>query len=258
MFEADADKVLECTTLDIADCKSIQRSIKRVKNNLLLLKGERVRRRKLRNRSRDDKRIEQSDVEYGFQYNDDTFLDVREGTFELVGKPDWRTVASYSGYYAGFVLVLCHTTRQAMIRRYAKYDGCSSCGYGGYGSSTGIDDALGNVSDSCVITLKQMLFRASHLIDPHMTRRRLSPEDYHYRPLVCLYTNFIWHMSPEREPYRDVQAERKEYNEEIWKAIVRVQAVWRGWLFRCRVLYNPHTDIGQRYLQRQWQSLQKI
>ena len=257
MFE---DKVLECTTLDIADCKSIQRSIKRVKNNLLLLKGEKVRRRKLRNRSRDDKRIEQSDVEYGFEYAEEEYTHTEyEGTFELVGEPDWKTVASYSGD-TGCFLVLCHRTRQAMIRRYGTYDGCSSCGYGGYGSSTGIDDALGStsVTDSRVITLKQMQFRASHLIDPHMTQRRLSPEDDHYRPLVCLYTSFIWHMSPEREPYRDVQAERKEYNDEIWEAIVRVQAAWRGWLFRCRVLYNPHTDIGHRYLQREWQSWLKI
>ena len=40
-------------------------------------------------------------------------------------------------------------------------------------------------------------------------------------------------------------------------AIVRVQAVFRGWLFRHRVLYNPHTRIGQLFLPRYLMSLNR-
>lgn len=36
---------------------------------------------------------------------------------------------------------------------------------------------------------------------------------------------------------------------------VWLQALWRGWYLRHRVLYSPHTEpLGRRYMLRTWQS----
>jgi len=45
----------------------------------------------------------------------------------------------------------------------------------------------------------------------------------------------------------------KYYDPARYRCIVKVQAMIRGWLFRHRVLYNPHTEIRQRFLMQGWQ-----
>ncbi len=96
-----------------------------------------------------------------------------------------------------------------------------------------------------------MAYRARHHIDPSMTVRQLRPDDHDYKPLACLYTAYSWYDKITRSVSSThilAHWHCKYYDPERYRCIVKVQAMVRGWLFCHRVLYNPHTKIGQRFL----------
>ncbi|CAL8462593.1 g2126 [Coccomyxa elongata] len=92
----------------------------------------------------------------------------------------------------------------------------------------------------------------------------VQPEDRDYHSLVTLYAAYTLFHSRVVQPFclgewpsrRAVCAlvawRPREWTRRRYKALVRVQALWRGWHFRQRVLYLPHTELGRRYLLQAW------
>ncbi|BDA46462.1 hypothetical protein COCOBI_08-5550 [Coccomyxa sp. Obi] len=120
------------------------------------------------------------------------------------------------------------------------------------------------------IDYKEFLTAAQRLIDPATMRRpamkllRVQPEDPRYHSVVTLYATYkLFHSMvvrklssrgwPSRPAVRALAAWRpKHWTQRRHEALVRVQALWRGWHLRHRVLYSPHTELGRRFLLQSW------
>ena len=86
---------------------------------------------------------------------------------------------------------------------------------------------------------------------------------------AALSSMYIWyhmhHLQPMRKslpalilgrPVRALARWRSvQLSSALLRSITKVQAAVRGWLWRHCVLYNPETQLGQRYLLRQWHCL---
>lgn len=62
--------------------------------------------------------------------------------------------------------------------------------------------------------------------------------------LLKIFQCFMIHGWPQRKTV---------ITKKFMTSIVRIQAVFRGYLFRHRILYSPHTDIGRRFLLKQFE-----
>ena len=138
---------------------------------------------------------------------------------------------------------------------YDSEDGCPSCGEGGVSSTEGITEAVNR--DRHILHWKQFERHAMDMIDPCMTSRRLHRMDSHYIPLSILYSTFRYIVFSTQ---RDLSKIGYSWKARVWtpwryKAIIKVQALIRGWLFRHKVLYNPNTEIGRRYALAQWKAI---
>ena len=76
----------------------------------------------------------------------------------------------------------------------------------------------------------------------------------HNEALSALHATLLWRWSQYLSAGSSAPWQIRVWTPERNRAIVRLQAHVRGWLFR-RSLYSPHTELGQR-LQRLWAAFQ--
>lgn len=172
---------------------------------------------------------------------------------------DWFLLVKYkAGKYrhcGGYCLTYCPCTGQVVMSTYDSEDGCPSCGEGGVSSTEGITEAVNK--DRNILHWKQFERQAQDMIDPCMTIRQLDRMDSHYIPLSILYCTFQYIVSFTQ---RDLLRLGYSWKARVWtpwryRAIIKLQAFIRGWLFRHKILYNPNSDIGRRYISAQWKAI---
>ncbi|CAL8462549.1 g2082 [Coccomyxa elongata] len=204
------------------------------------------------------------------------WLQQQGAPWQYFDKQGWKIVATchpkscrYYGWSdQGRFLAYNIHRREVMLSEYSSGGGCSSCGYGAIGSEDAImsilDKPAGNPRQKpFVASAEEFLDYAQRLVDPAMTHRQAMPEDVGYQSLVTLYTMYIlfyfrvarclYLHGREQVGIAHVAAWTLiEWTQHKLDALVRLQAAWRGWHFRQRVLYSPHTELGRRYLLRAW------
>ncbi|CAL8462535.1 g2068 [Coccomyxa elongata] len=146
---------------------------------------------------------------------------------------------------------------------------CPTCGFGGVDSEDAMIDILEQpyaapMGKAFLASAEEFLECAQRLVDPAMKLRRAMPEDMGYHSLVTLYAMYtLFYSRVLRRPPLSHRREHvefaqiaawspREWDLHRYNALVRLQAAWRGWHFRQRVLYSPHTELGRRYLLRDW------
>ncbi len=250
--------------------KRIEREIKRLQADLLEVRQHRRQNRKVRKALRqtpwlDDLRALED------QLDDDEQAGASEScpeeaeacpvAWELTDQPGWIVLATYSAgsrrsRRGGYFIAVNPACQQVALDRYESHWGyCETCDAGAVYSNQDIEEALGGGRPLMQVSCYTMAYRARHHIDPSMTVRQLRPDDHDYKPLACLYTAYSWYDKMTRSiSSTQILAHWrcKYYDPERYRCIVKVQAMIRGWLFRHRVLYNPHTKIGQRFLMQGW------
>ncbi|CAL8462551.1 g2084 [Coccomyxa elongata] len=159
--------------------------------------------------------------------------------------------------------------RVVLLSGFRSGGGCPTCGNGDIESEDEMMDILEQASGApmgsiFLASAEEFLECAQRLVDPAMKLRQAMPEDVGYHSLVTLYAMYtmfysrVVRRSPlshrrERINFASVAAwSPREWDLAAWNAPVRLQAAWRGWHFRQRVLYSPHTELGRRYLLRAW------
>lgn len=252
--------------------KRIERDIKRLQADLLEVKQHRRQNRKARKVLRqtpwlEDARALQDQLDDDEQAGaSESCLEEAEAcpvAWELTEQPGWIFLATYSAgsrgsRRGGHFLAVNPACQQVALDRYESHWGyCETCDAGAVYSNQDIEEALGGGRPLMQVSCYTMAYRARHHIDPSMTVRQLRPDDHDYKPLACLYTAYSWYDKMTRSissTQIDILAHWrcKYYDPETYRCIVKVQAMIRGWLFRHRVLYNPHTKIGQRFLMQGW------
>ncbi|KAG0585431.1 hypothetical protein KC19_2G011100 [Ceratodon purpureus] len=173
-----------------------------------------------------------------------------------------RATGKRRGRDGGWFLVVDPATRMAALQRYQSRDGCESCDWNLLSSDDGVSEALEPALELAVPCL-EMYRRAKLCVDPKLTLRRMRKDDLGYDAVMALYASYlVFHeqtfLAGERQPSSCPWPEWKchRWSGRAVRGVVKVQALWRGFYFRKRVLFNPHTAIGRRFLERQWQRLQ--
>ncbi|BDA46417.1 hypothetical protein COCOBI_08-5100 [Coccomyxa sp. Obi] len=211
---------------------------------------------------------------------------VQGDPWENIDGQGWKIVAVYRNrkhrFYAygwpydraggGRFLAYNVHRRVVLLSDFTSGGGCSTCGNGEIESDDAMMDILGHppvyagwrlpfeLGKPLVTSAKDFLDYAQRLVDPAMQLRRAMPEDVGYRSLDALYATYILfyskvlsHLSGEQSDFTPVATwSPKEWTPLRYNAVVRLQAACRSWLFRQRVLYSPHTELGRRYLLRAW------
>lgn len=177
------------------------------------------------------------------------------GTLELTRVPDvYDVVARFSSNSArvGWCLIVNPVRGTVAIRKYSK--GCSTCAPSSCWASNW--DEHDPFHDA--VPMSVMLRRAETLDDPSLPGRPMLPDDHGFSAVQAMYVQFtmlcveasawptdlvhvVWMSSP-------WYSERHVWSETRYRALVRLQACVRGYLFRKYVLWSPHTDIGHRFL----------
>lgn len=194
-------------------------------------------------------------IETGFEiianYSEDDCYDFRNIAGEKV-----RMHTRSGGYF----IALNWKKQLILLDRYHSEDGdvccCSSCGgWEGVSSTKGIIRACNFRADRA-ISWKNMKHYALHNIDPFMTLRQLNQEDLHYRAICCLYSSFLWYANMSHGyVFHGPPWIQQNFDVLIWISVVKIQAAFRGWYFRHRVLYSPHTEIGRKFILAQYYDL---
>ncbi|BDA46418.1 hypothetical protein COCOBI_08-5110 [Coccomyxa sp. Obi] len=155
--------------------------------------------------------------------------------------------------------------RVVLLFGYWSGGGCPTCGYGGVESEDAMMDILEqafgvSTEKPFMASAEDFLDYAQRLVDPAMTLRRAMPEDVGYRSLDALYATYtlfysrvLRRLSSSRGHKHVDTAIVAAWSPREWTPLgYNSVAMWRGWLFRHRMLYSPHTDLGHRYLLRAW------
>ncbi len=252
--------------------KCLEREIRRLQADLLDVKQQRKKKCKAKSSLRQDKwleNIQQFPEEFGIEDVDALESEDRDIAWALAEEdpqiPGWIMLAQYSaGNYGhrqgGHFLAVNLLRQEVILDRYESHQGfCDTCDYGARESHDDIEEALGGGRPLARVSCDTMAHRAKHFIDPSMTVRQLRQDDHDFAPLACLYTVYSWYaktnnmrlsLSSYRSSWRCKYFFPKRY-----RAIVKLQAMIRGWLYRHKVLYNPQSEIGRRFLLRGWESM---
>ena len=172
---------------------------------------------------------------------------------------DWLLIVKFrnrNGTYrcGGRFLAYNPSTGHVVLAKYDSDNGCSSCGEGAEPSWSGITNAVRK--DHHKMHWTQLANWANKMVDPSMTSRRLDSRDFGYVPLSIIYATFRYLISS-----RDLSQIAYQWTPRVWtprryQAVIKVQAMVRGWLFRHKILYNPETVIGRKFVMAQWKALQ--
>ncbi|CAL8462550.1 g2083 [Coccomyxa elongata] len=202
---------------------------------------------------------------------------LHEGPWRYIDKQGWKIVGTYhvKSWRPGdwndqgrFLAYNIHR-QEVLLSGYASGGGCSSCGNGAVESEDAIMGILAQPAGTpaqkpFVVSAEEFMGYTQRLVDPAMTLRREMPEDVGFQSLVTLYTVYtVFYSRVVRRLYLSYGREEvsiaqvaawtpKEWTPRQNKVVVRLQAAWRGWHLRQRVLYSTHTELGRRYLLRAW------
>ena len=253
------------------EAKQLEREIKRLQADLLNVQRQRKNKCKARKQMRQYRLLEISQelpeqIDIGeVDVTDAEATSVAwQATEEDLYTPGWLMLAKFSAGRnrwrgEGHFLAINLLHRQVVLDKYKSEDGCYSCGYGAVYSHDDIQETLGGRRPLAQVSCSTMAHRAEHHVDPSMTLRQLQHEDHDYVPLACLYTVYSWFTQTQilaKSAKVQSQWACRYYNQRTYGCIVKVQAMVRGWLFRHRVFYNPHSEIGRKRLLRGWHSLE--
>jgi hypothetical protein len=134
-----------------------------------------------------------------------------------------------------------------------------------YSSRDGINDRVVWIGDD-----RELFILVDEMRDPKMNERCLQKDDYDYAVWSALYEGIrVWRQNEcplwrgrksrgcARPFWNSIKTPNATQVALYWKqvndAATRIEAVFRGWLWRLRFLYNPYTDVGYKYLIRQWE-----
>ena len=100
--------------------------------------------------------------------------------------------------------------------------------------------------------------RAKLCVDPKMHLRRMQADDLDYDAVSAVYASYLLFHEQTLTPMARLTCTEwkcRRWSKRCVSAVVKFQASWRGWYFRHRVLFSPHTDLGRWFLQHQWNRL---
>lgn len=172
--------------------------------------------------------------------------------------PGWTVIAKYAenGDFAlqgGHFIAINLPRQYVILDRYESHGGfCETCDYGALRSFSGIECAITSDAPN-ILTVAEMFDRAKLFIDPKMTMRRISEDDVDFKPLAFLYISFLAYMRKQSVYMCSIDRPEwscRSFSSQSYILIEALQATIRGWLFRHKILYNPNTCIGHRFIMR--------